>query len=186
MHNKRLHSIYHFIDNLNIRNIVNYNKNICLIYRNYKSSINKKKLIKFKNTCRKFGVKFIISNNLKLAFKLRVDGAYIPSFNKELNHKKFEDFQNFLLIGSAHSIREIRDKEKQKVEQIFLSPLFKNKKTNKTLNVLKFNNLTKFTKKPIIALGGINRNNIKKLKLINVDGFAGIRYFENNKNVKKS
>ena len=138
----------------------------------------------FKKVCKKFGIKFIISNNLELAFKLRLDGAYIPSFNKELNHKKFKDFQNFILIGSAHSIREIRDKEKQKVEQIFLSPLFKTKKSNKVLNILRFNNLTKFTKKPIIALGGINKNNIKKLKLINIYGFAGIRYFVNNKNVK--
>ena len=180
MHNKNLQNIYHFIDNLNIRNIIDYNKNVCLIYRNYKSKINKKKLIKFKKACKKLGVKFIISNNLKLAFKLRLDGAYIPSFNKELNHKKFGNFQNFILIGSAHSIKEIRDKEKQKIEQIFLAPLFKTKKSNKTLDVLKFNNLTKFTKKPIIALGGINKNNIKKLKLINIDGFAGIRYFRNN------
>ena len=180
MHNKNLQNIYHFIDNLNIRNIFDYNKNFCLIYRNYKSKINKKKLIKYKKACKKLGVKFIISNNLKLAFELRLDGAYIPSFNKELNHRKFGNFQNFILIGSAHSISEIRHKEKQKVEQIFLAPLFKTKKSNKTLDVLKFNNLTKFTKKPIIALGGINKNNIKKLKLINIDGFAGIRYFRNN------
>ena len=56
------------------------------------------------------------------------------------------------------------DVSKQKIEQIFLAPLFKTKKSNKTLDVLKFNNLTKFTKKPIIALGGINKNNIKKIE----------------------
>ena len=38
--------------------------------------------------------------------------------------------------------------------------------------------LSKFTKKPLIALGGINKNNIKKLKLINGEGFAGITYFK--------
>ena len=83
-----------------------------------------------------------------------------------------------MIIGSAHSLKEIRIKEKQNVEQIFLSPLFKTKKTSKLLGIIKFNNLSKFTKKPIIALGGINKNNIKQLKLINGEGFAGITYFK--------
>ena len=43
---------------------------------------------------------------------------------------------------------------------------------------MKFNNLSKFTKKPLIALGGINESNIKQLKLINGEGFAGITYFK--------
>ena len=30
----------------------------------------------------------------------------------------------------------------------------------------------------IIALGGISKKNIKKLKLLDVSGFAGISYFE--------
>ena len=96
----------------------------------------------------------------------------------------FKNYQNFLIIGSAHSVGEIRIKEKQNVSQIFLSPLFKTNKSKKFLEILKFNNLSKFTKKPLIALGGINKNNINKLKLINVQGFAGISYFK--KNVKKS
>ena len=96
----------------------------------------------------------------------------------------FKNYQNFLIIGSAHSVGEIRIKEKQNVSQIFLSPLFKTNKSKKFLEISKFNNLSKFTKKPLIALGGINKNNINKLKLINVQGFAGISYFK--KNVKKS
>ena len=84
------------------------------------------------------------------------------------------------MIGSAHSLKEIRIKEKQNVEQIFLSPLFKTDKSKKSLGIIRFNNLSKYTKKPLIALGGINKNNIKQLKLINGYGFAGISYFKKN------
>ena len=120
----------------------------------------------------------MISNEIDLAFKLKLDGVYLPSFNKKFYHKKFQHFKNFSIIGSAHSLEEIRIKERQNVEQIFLSPLFKTKKSSKFLGIMKFNNLSKFTKKPLIALGGINENNIKQLKLINGEGFAGITYFK--------
>ena len=132
----------------------------------------------FKKYCNKFKIKFLISSEIDLAFKLKLDGVYLPSFNKKFYHKKFQNFKNFLIIGSAHSLKEIRIKEKQNVEQIFLSPLFKIKKTNKLLGIIRFNNLSKFTKKSLVALGGINKNNIKQLKLINAEGFAGITYFK--------
>ena len=156
------------------------NKNICIIYRNYNSKISIEKLLNFKKYCNKFKIKFLISNEMDLAFKLKLDGVYLPSFNRKFYHKKFQYFKNFIIIGSAHSLKEMRIKENQNVEQIFLAPLFKTFKSNKILGIMRFNNLSKFTKKPLIALGGINKNNIKQLKLINGEGFAGISYFNKN------
>ena len=43
----------------------------------------------FTNIISKKGYKFFLSNNTKLAINLNLDGAYIPSFNKELNHLSF-------------------------------------------------------------------------------------------------
>ena len=123
----------------------------------------------------------MISNQIDLAFKLRLDGVYLPAFNKKMFPKKYQNFKNFIIIGSAHSLKEIRTKEKQNVEQIFISPLFNSIKNNKSLGIIKFNNLSKLTKKPLIALGGINKNNIKQLKMVNGIGYAGISYFNKNK-----
>ena len=131
----------------------------------------------FKKICKKINKKFLITNDIELAFKYRLDGVYLPSFNKIHQLKKFQNFNNFTIIGSAHSIMEIRTKEKQNVKQIFLSPIFQTNKSKKKLGIIKFNNLSKFTKISLIALGGINQNNIKQLNLININGFAGISYF---------
>ena len=81
-------------------------------------------------------------------------------------------------MGSAHNLREINFKKKQGVQVIFLSPLFITKNYKKNLGVIKFNILTKMTREKIIALGGINANNIKKLKITNAYGFSAISYFE--------
>ena len=82
MHNKNLLNIYHFIDNLNTENIVDHNKNKCIIYRNYDSKLDSEKLLNFKNFCKKKNFKFLISNEIDLAFKLKLDGVYLPILNR--------------------------------------------------------------------------------------------------------
>ena len=84
--------------------------------------------------------------------------------------------KDFKIVGSAHNLKEIRLKENQKVEKIFLSSVFK--KNKNFLGINKFRNLSKTTKKNIVALGGISKNNLKKLSLINQLDFAGISFFE--------
>jgi thiamine-phosphate pyrophosphorylase len=111
-----------------------------------------------------------------LAIKLKLDGAYIPSFNKNLNHLSYNYNKDFILLGSAHNYKEIRIKEIQKTKLIFLSSLFKKNKNFLGLN--KFKILINRTSTEVIALGGINRSNLKKLKLIKCMGFAGISFFK--------
>ena len=79
-------------------------------------------------------------------------------------------------MGSAHNNKEIKLKEKQGVNIIFLSSIFKENKNY--LGINKFKLLSNLTNKKIIALGGISKKNIKKLKLVNCFGFAGISFFQ--------
>ena len=117
-----------------------------------------------------------MSNNIKLAIKLNLDGAYIPAFNKSLTHNCFQLKKKFNLLGSAHNLKEIRIKEKQGVKYLFLSPIFK--KNNKSLGIYKFMNLSQKTKLQIVALGGINNENIKLLKLIKLKNISSISYIK--------
>ena len=120
-----------------------------------------------------------MSNNIKLAIKLNLDGAYIPAFNKDLTHNCFQLKKKFNLLGSAHNLKEIRIKEVQNVNHIFISPLFKTTKHKNFLGIYKFLKLTKFTKKDIVSLGGINKNNMKQLKILNINNIASISMFQN-------
>ena len=84
--------------------------------------------------------------------------------------------KNFEIVGSAHNLKEINTKELQKVKKIFLSSLFK--KNKNYLGINRFKIISKYTHYKIVALGGISKNNIRKLKLIRIQEFAGISYFE--------
>ena len=168
---------YYFINKFDTNNIDRQDKQTVIIYRDYTSkTIDEKLVIKIKKYCKKKGFKFFLSNNIHLAIKLDLDGLYIPAFNKSFKHLAFSYKKRFKIIGSAHNLREINIKEKQMVEAIFLSSLFKRNKNFLGLN--KFKLLAKLTKKEVVALGGVSKNNFKKLYLTNYSSFAGISFFE--------
>ena len=175
MHNKILKKFY-FINKFNQSHIDKQDKETAIIYRNYDQKIDEKLIIKIKNYCKKKGNKFLLSNNIALAIKLNLDGAYIPSFNKNKKHLSYSVKKNFILLGSAHNIYELRTKELQMVNTIFLSSIFKNNKN--FLGLYRFKLLTLLSKKSFIALGGVSNKNLRKLNLTNCQGFAGISFFE--------
>ena len=168
---------YYFINKLDTKYLNKQNKNTVIIYRNYQSKkIDKQVILKIKNFCKKKGQKFFLSNNIKLAINLDLDGAYIPSFNTSLGHLSYSLKKNFKIIGSAHNIKQIRNKELQKVSKIFLSSIFK---VNKNfLGINRFKLTSKLTKKDIVVLGGVTKKNIKLIKLVDCKEFAGISFFE--------
>ena len=133
-------------------------------------------IFKLKIICKKYKYKLFLANDVKLAIKLGLDGAYLPSFNNTFNHLSYSLKKDFVLLGSAHNLKEIKIKERQRVNRIFLSSIFKKNKNFLGLN--KFKILINHTNRKVIALGGINNTNIKRLKLIKCGGFAGISYFE--------
>ena len=173
---KNLPKQYYFIEKFDKKILKNLSTETAIIYRNYSKNINKIEILKLREFCNKNKLRLFISNNFKLALNLNLDGAYIPSFNKSFYHLNFSLKKDFIIIGSAHNLKEIRIKELQKVDAIFLSSIFK--KNNNFLGLLKFLNLSSVTKKKIIALGGISKKNIKKINMLNLWGFAGISYFK--------
>jgi thiamine-phosphate pyrophosphorylase len=167
---------YYFISEYDTNLINVQDKKTNIIYRNYVQKIDVQKILKLKKFCKKKGYKFFLSNNDKLAMTLGLNGVYLPSFNKSCQHLFYNYKKGFEIIGSAHSFKEIKIKEIQRVNKIFLSSLFKDNKNYLGLN--KFRLLSKFTKKKIIALGGMSGQNIKKLNLTDVTGYSGISIFK--------
>ena len=161
-----------YVDSLNQENILKLNKKIHVIFRNYNKKYKNHELLDFVNFCKKKNVKIYLSNDIKKAKNLGFDGAYIPSFNKLSLDYKIGIKKDFTILGSAHNIGEIL------IKKIFICPLFKNKKNKNHLGVIRFNLISKYFKRKVMALGGINNKNISLLKLLNINGYAAISYFK--------
>ena len=178
---KKLPKIYYFINDVNLSDLLKLSKNINIIYRNYEKRISTEELVVLKKFCKNTKRDFFISNDIKNAIKFKLDGIYIPSFNRKLNFVSSFSFQTeFKIIGSAHNIKEIKIKEKQGCKEIFISPIFQNDKKKKFLNIYNFNKLTTNNKIKYIALGGIHDKNYKKISLTKSSGIAAINWIKKN------
>ena len=95
---------YYFISKFETNNINKQDKQTVIIFRNYSSNIpDQEQILKIKKYCKKRGNKFYLSNNIKLAIKLNLDGAYIPSFNKTTKHLAYS-FKKILMLLDQHII----------------------------------------------------------------------------------
>ena len=174
---KNLPKTFVLMDRYNNHIFKNNKKNIGVIYRNYNSSNREKELTKVALACKKKRYKLFVSNDIKLMFKVKADGIYVPSFNKTKNFSNLEK-RNTSIIGSAHNQKEISEKISQNCKTIFLSPLFYVEKSKTFLGLHKFNYLFFANRVKILPLGGISQNNIRKLKILPAQGFGGIRIFK--------
>ena len=174
---KYLPKFFIFLDQYNSEIFKKKNINIGIIYMNYKDRKRESQLIKIAKACKKNRFQLFVSNDVKLVHKVKADGIYVPSFNKTKNFSNLEK-KNIIILGSAHNQKEIHKKISQNCRAIFLSPLFYVKKSKSFLGLHKFNYLSYVNKINILALGGITENNIRKLKLLYIKGFGGIRIFK--------
>ena len=181
---KYLPNLFIFLDQYNNQIFENNNINIGVIYRNYNDSKREIELIKIAKACKKKRYQLFVSNDIKLALKVRADGIYIPSFNKTNKFLNLEN-KNLTILGSAHSQKEIREKISQQCQAIFLSPIFYVEKSLNFLNVYKFNYLSRSSKANILALGGITEHNVRKLRLLHIKGFGGISIFKKKPALKR-
>jgi len=173
-----------YINEQIIKNVVKF-KNIAIIYNN-KYIINENNFLEIKNFCKINNIKFFIVDNLRLAIKYKLDGLIISHDNKRayLNASSYK--KNFKIIGKVHSQNEYFCKIKQNCTAVLLSPIFQNLKYNssKILTISKFNQISKNWKIDVYALGGINFENIKKIKMTKAIGVGFISLISNIK-IKK-
>ena len=99
-----------------------------IIYRNYNAEKRENELVKIAKACKKNRNQLFVSNDVKLAIKVKAEGIYIPSFNKTKGFANLEK-RNIKIIGSAHNQKEIQKKISQNCSAVFLSPIFYIEKT---------------------------------------------------------
>ncbi len=125
----------------------------------------KKIIIKIKKITKKHNVVFILNDNYFLANKIRVDGCHMGQFDGSFKIAR-KKLNNKILGITCHNSKKLAlNAVKFKADYIALGSFFKSKlKPNAKkakLNFLKWSKTN--IKKPIVAIGGINNLNYKKL-----------------------
>jgi len=153
-----------------------------------KENLNKKLIIakKIKKICKKFNVKFLINDDVYLTKKLNADGCHLGQ--KDMNILDARKLIGNKIIGITchNSIQLAKVALKNKADYLAFGAFYLSKtkkaKYRASLNLLK--KARKITKKPIVAIGGINSINYKKLMLNKANLLAISGYIWKNKKLK--
>ena len=149
----------------------------------------KEKLIigkKIKRICKKFNVKFLINDDVYLAKQLDADGCHLGQKDMNISDARKLIGNKIIGITCHNSIKLAKIGIKNGADYLAFGA-FNSSKTKKTkfkasINLLK--TASKITKTPIVAIGGINSDNYKKLLLNKANFLAISGYIWNNKKLK--
>ena len=164
-------------------------KKVSFFQLRLKNTSFKKKLIigrKIKKICQKYKIKFLINDDVLLAKKLNSDGCHLGQKDMEISRAKRIIKKKIIGVTCHNSIELAKLAIKNKANYLALGAFY-NSKTKKvkhkaSLGLLK--KIKKITKTPIVAIGGINSDNYRKLLLNKADFLAISGYIWNNKKLK--
>ena len=164
-------------------------KKVSIFQLRLKSTSFKKKLFigrKIQKICRKHQTKFLINDDVLLAQKLDADGCHLGQ--KDMKILKARKMMSKKIIGITchNSIKLAKQAIKNKADYLAFGAFYpsKTKKTKFKANLSLLKTITKITKTPIVAIGGINEDNYKNLLLNKADFLAISGYIWNNKKLK--
>ena len=142
-----------------------------------------KKIIKI---CRKYGVKFLVNDDPILALKVNADGCHLGQ--KDMSIIKAKKILKNKIIGITchNSIRLAKKALMNGANYIAVGAFYKTKtkkvKFRSKLSILR--KIKKLSDNPIVAIGGINEKNYKKLLLNKANFLAISGYIWNNNKYK--
>ena len=138
---------------------------------------------KIHQICKKNSVKFLVNDDPILSKKLNADGCHLGQKDMNLTDARKIVGNKIIGITCHNSIKLAKTAIKEKASYIAFGAFFSTatKKVKFTATTKILNKVKKLTKTPIVAIGGINFNNYKKLLLNNANLLAISGYVWNNK-----
>ena len=153
-----------------------------------KYSLKQKILIgrKIKVFCKKNKVKFLINDDPSLALKLGADGCHLGQKDMDIKDAKKIIGKKIIGVTCHNSLSLAKKAISANASYLAFGAFYssKTKKTKYTANIKILNKIKKISKTPVVAIGGINSENYKKLLLNNANFLAISGYIWNNKKYK--
>jgi len=141
---------------------------------------------KIRQICKKNNVKFLVNDDPKLSKKLNADGCHLGQKDTTIAEARKIVGNRIIGITCHNSINLAKAAIKEKADYIAFGAFFstKTKKVKYRATTKILDRAKKLTRIPIVAIGGINKSNYKKLLLNNANLLAISGYVWKNKKYK--
>ena len=150
-------------------------------------SFNKKLSVgkKIKKICQRYKIKFLINDDVLLAKKLNSDGCHLGQKDMKILEARKIIKNKIIGITCHNSVKLAKIAVKNKADYLAFGAfnISKTKRTKYKANLNLLKKIKKITKTPIVAIGGINYENYKKLLLNKANFLAISGFIWNNKKI---
>lgn len=135
-----------------------------------------KEAISIKKICNQYNIPLIINDNIEVAKAISADGVHLGQADLKKS-EKWKDIKDELIIGiSASNVNEAKIAEENGADYLGVGDIFgtltKDNARHISVDILK--DICNSVSIPVIAIGGIDSNNIKELTYSNISGVAVI------------
>lgn len=133
-----------------------------------------KEAIQIKALCNKYKVPFFINDNVEVAIKCGADGIHVGQDDMAAGRVRALVGDKMMIGVSAHSVKEAVEAVKNGADCLGVGAIFSTstKKDASVLDLSVVSDICKAVSVPVVAIGGIKKDNISKLKGTGVDGVA--------------
>lgn len=144
--------------------------------KNLKNQMYFEQAIKIKEICKLHNIPFIINDNPQLAKEIDADGVHVGQSDMPVIKAREILGENKIIGTSAHNVEEAKKAEQDGADYIGVGAVFgSNTKTNVAeMSPSLLKEIASSVSIPVVAIGGINENNIDLLKNTNISGVAVI------------
>ena len=141
---------------------------------------------KIKKICQKFKVKLLINDDPSLAKKINADGCHLGQKDMKINDARKLLKKKIIGITCHNSLILAKKAIRDNADYIAFGAFYltKTKKVKYKANISLIKKIKKLSNIPVVAIGGINNLNYKKLLLNKADFLAISGYIWNNNKLK--
>ena len=129
---------------------------------------------KIKELCHKRAV-FLVNDRVDVALAVDSDGVHLGGDDMPVKTARDILGKEKIIGLSVHNLKEAIDAEKTRADYIGIGPVFETttkKDAEKTCGIAMINKIKKEVKIPIVAIGGINKKNIREVIRAGADSAA--------------
>lgn len=142
--------------------------------------------IKIKSLCKKYGIPFLVNDNIDIAIKCEADGVHVGQEDTAVSKVRKLVGDKMIIGVSVQNINEALESIKNGADYLGVGAMFSTS-TKLDANVIPFENLKSVCNAvniPVVAIGGIGKNNIMKLAGSGADGVALVSAIFGAKNIE--
>lgn len=124
--------------------------------------------------CRRYNIPFFINDNVEIAVKCNADGIHVGQEDMDVSEVRRRVGENMMIGVSVHSVEEALEAVQNGADCLGTGAVFSTatKRDVSLLPLETIRDICNAVEVPVVAIGGINKNNIMELSGSCVDGVA--------------